>query len=300
MRTLAALAVCGSLLTACSETPAPAPAAPARTAKPAAPDAPAAETRAEIPQIDGTPAAADSVPALGSGDLDEISKRSYLRVLVTPSQTHFETVNGVHRGRAVDAVEAFAAILNTSLTQPVSVAYIATSEDALAPDLEAGKGDIAVNLRVTFERDDRVGFSTPVVSDVREWIITGPASAALVSLEDVGGRTVHVRRGSDHHASLIRLNDQLKKINRLPATIRVASPAHTDEDLAGMVNAGSIPATIIDDYLLDACCSELTAIKVNRDVSVSQDGVLAWATRKDSPKLLALINDFFAKHRLTF
>ncbi len=301
MRMLAAAALCGSLVTACSEAPAPATTEP--TAKPVAAAAEAAtiDARVDIPRIDGARAApADSVPGNGKGDLDEITKRSYLRVLVTPGQTHFDTSGGTQRGRTVDAVEAFAAALNAALPQAISVAYIPTTEDALMADLLAGKGDIAANLRVTFERDDQVSFATPVLSGIREWIVTGPASAPLVSLEDAGGRTVHVRRGSDHHASLIRLNSQLKQINRLPANVTVAKAGQTDEDLVNLVNRGSIPSAIIDDYLLEACCAGLTSINVNRDVAVSQDGIIAWATRKDSPKLLALINEFFAKHRLTF
>lgn len=302
MKTLAALAICMSVGIACSSEPAGSPAGSA-VEKPAAAAASTTATPAlaEIPRISGVPkAVGQSIPAVAKGDLDDISQRSYLRVLVTPGQTHFETVAGQHRGRTVDAVDAFAAILNHALPKPVQVAFIATAEDALVGDLLAGKGDIALNLRVTFERDDQVAFATPVRSGIREWIVTGPSAAPLVSLEDVGGRTVHVRRGSDHHASMIRLNEQLKQINRLPARISVANATHTDEDLVALVNAGTIPATVVDDYVLEACCASLTRLNVNRDVAVSQDGIMAWATRKDAPQLLAAINDFFARHRLTF
>jgi len=33
---------------------------------------------------------------------------------------------------------------------------------------------------------------------------------------------------------------------------------------------------------------------------VSQDGVVAWATRKDAPALTSVLKDFFATHKLTF
>lgn len=219
---------------------------------------------------------------------------------MTPEQAHFETRDGRHRGRTVDAVDAFAAILNNALPRPVQVAYIATPEDALVTALLAGKGDIAVNLRLTFERDDQVSFAPPVRTGIREWIVTGPSVPALVSLEDVGGRTVHVRRGSDHHASLIRLNTQLKNIDRAPATITVGSAAQTDEDLLQLVNAGKLPATIVDDYVFEACCASLSGLKVNRDVAVSQDGIIAWATRKDAVALSAAVRDFFSTHRLSW
>jgi membrane-bound lytic murein transglycosylase MltF len=295
MKTVGVIALCASLATACSDGPAPVTEKPATTATPAPADA-----RTEIPRISGVPVAQGVIPESGKGDVDDISRRSYLRVLVTPEQTHFETVDGQHRGRTVDAVDAFTAFLNNSFGQPVSVAFIPTPEDKLVAELLAGKGDIAVNLRVTFERDDQVSFGSPVYSGIREWIVTGPASATLVSLEDVGGRTIHVRSGSDHHASMIRLNDQLKQINRLPARITVVNAGQTDQDLMNLVSRGTIPAALVDDYVLEACCGDLTGLKVNRDVAVSQDGVIAWATRKDAPRLLAKINEFFAKHRLTF
>ena len=56
------------------------------------------------------------------------------------------------------------------------------------------------------------------------------------------------------------------------------------------------PATIVYDYVYDACCERLPGLKTNRDVAVSQDGSLAWVTRKDAPKLLALLNEFFSTH----
>ena len=43
-----------------------------------------------------------------AGDLDAIVGRGYLRILVAPSRTHFETVDGRHHGRAVDAGVALA------------------------------------------------------------------------------------------------------------------------------------------------------------------------------------------------
>ena len=231
-----------------------------------------------------------------TGDLDAIVGRSYLRVLVAPSRTSFESRDGMQRGRSVDIGQALAAFLTTTVGKPVGVIFIQTREDALIPDLLAGKGDVAANLLLTFERDDQVAFAKPWLTGIREIVVTGPHESHVVSLEDVGGRALHVRKTSDHYASLERLNAQLKNIARPPARIVPASPDLTDEDLVDLVNAGQIPATVVDDYVYEACCSRLDGVKSNRDVAVSQDGSLAWVTRKDAPRLLALINEFFATH----
>lgn len=258
----------------------------------------------DIPHGSDRPAAADGdMRTLEpyTGDLEAISERGIIRVLVTPSRTHFQIVNGRQRGRTADAIVMFEQFLNQRIApQRVSLVLIPSSETSLVPDLVAGQADIAASLLRTFERDDQVAFAKPWRTGIRELIVTGPGSPPLVSLEDVGGRVIHVRRHSDHHASLLRLNDQLKKIDRPPATVVLAAESQTDDDLLELVNAGKIPATLADDFLYDSWKSRFDKTSTNRDVAVSQDGELAWVTRKESAKLLELMNEFFDTHRLTF
>lgn len=258
----------------------------------------------DIPRTNGRIVSADAdmrVLEPFTGDLDTMIDRGVVRVLVAPSRTHFDADGHVQRGRTVDAAEAFERFLNQRLApRKVSLTLIPASETALLTDLIAGQGDIAANVRRTFERDDQVAFATPMRSGVREIVVTGPGVTPLVSLEDVGGRTIHVRRNSDHHASLIRLNDQLKTIDRPQARIVFAPPQQTDEELLDFVQTGRIPATLVDDYIYAARQSQLDKTAVNRDVAVSQDGEIAWVTRKDAPQLLALITEFFSTHRLAF
>ena len=120
----------------------------------------------------------------------------------------------------------------------MSLILIPSSETSLVTDVVAGQADIAASLLRTFERDDQVAFAKPWRTGIRELIVTGPGTPPLVSLEDVGGRAIHVRRNSDHHASLLRLNDQLKKIDRPPAKVVLAAESQTDEDLLELVNSG--------------------------------------------------------------
>lgn len=271
---------------------------------------PANNASAPAPALIDIPRAADRTIATDNdmralepytGDLDALIERGIIRVLVAPSRTHFQVVNGRQRGRTVDAAAAFEQFLNQRLApRSVSLVLIPSSETSLVADVVAGQADIAANLLRTFERDDQVGFAKPWRTGIRELIVTGPGVPPLVSLEDVGGRTIHVRRNSDHHASLLRLNDQLKKIDRPPARMVLAAGSQTDEDLLELVNSGHVPATLVDDYLYDAWKSSGDKTSANRDVAVSQDGELAWVTRKESAKLLALVNEFFSTHRLSF
>jgi membrane-bound lytic murein transglycosylase MltF len=262
---------------------------------------PAAPALTEIPQAADLPVSQlEKTNRPVGGDLDAVIARGYLRILVAPSRTHFETVDGRHRGRAVDAGVALARALSEQAGKAVQPVFIETAEHQLIPSLLAGQGDVAANLLLTIARDEQVAFAAPIRKDIRELVITD-AGKKLVSLEDVGGRTIHVRRNSDHHASLLRLNEQLTKINRRPAIVAFDERAKTDEDLLDSVNAGRIGATIVDDYIFDRWQRDLLKIAgANRDVAVSQDGVLAWVTRKDAPQLFALLNGFFSTHQLTF
>lgn len=276
---------------ACSGPP---PAAPANAT-------PAAPALIEIPLAPDQPISArEQTNRSFAGDLDAIVGRGYLRILVAPSRTHFQTVDRRHRGLAVDAGVALARTLTEHANRDVTPVFIETREDQLIPSLLAGKGDVVANLLLTFARDEQVAFAPPIKTGIRELVVIDVGSP-LVSLEDVGGRIIHVRKNSDHHASVIRLNEQLKKINRSPATIVADDKTKTDEELLDSVNAGRIRATIVDDYIFDRWQRDLLKVaSTNREVAVSQDGVLAWATRKNAPALTSLLKDFFSTHKLTF
>ena len=142
------------------------------------------------------------------GDLDAVFGRGYIRILVAPSRAYFETVDGRHRGLAVDAGVALAKKMTEDAKREITPVFIETREDQLIPSLLAGKGDVAANVLLTITRDEQVAFAPPIKTDIRELVVTD-VGRPMVSLEDVGGRQIHVRKDSDHHASLIRLNEQL-------------------------------------------------------------------------------------------
>jgi membrane-bound lytic murein transglycosylase MltF len=292
------VAACAAVvLVGCSS---PAPTEPPATAADAAP------ARQSIPAAAPEPAIAkhevERLRAPGVGDIDAIRARGYLRVLVVPSRTEYAVENGVQRGATFSAGQAFEAFVNSKRaggSNPLKVVFIPVRNDALVAELIAGHGDIAANLWLTFERDDQVAFSEPVRKGVREVIVTGQGVPPIVSLEDVAGRAIHVRKSSDHYASLVRLNQQLAKVDKPVCKIVAADEALMDEDLVRLVDAGTIPATLVDDYVYKLMKATVAKVAVNEDVAVSQDGILAWAVRKDSRTLGALVNEFLKSHDLT-
>ena len=233
------------------------------------------------------------------GDLDAIAARGVLRVLVAPSDIHFRTVDGLHQGRAVDVGVDLADEIARASGRPVDAVFIETREDQLIPALLAGRGDVAANLLLTFARDEQVAFAPPIVEHIRELIVT-PADKPLVSLEDIGGRVIHVRKDSEHHASMLRLNEQLIKIDRPPARLVIDGAVKTDEELLRRVDDGRVPAAIAYSYIYWVMRAQLPRVAANRDIAVSQDGQVSWVTRKDAVKLVGLMKDFFTSRHFGF
>ena len=72
----------------------------------------------------------------------------------------------------------------------------------------------------------------------------------------------------------------------------VAAPeALEDEDLLEMVNAGLMPATVVDEHLTDFWSQLFTKMRVT-SVDVASGGKIAWAIRKGAPELRKVVDAF--------
>ena len=59
-----------------------------------------------------------------------------------------------------------------------------------------------------------------------------------------------------------------------------------------MVNAGLIPAVIVDSHKVALWAKVFDQIRVHENLAVNRGGNVAWAVRKGNPQLLAEINSF--------
>jgi membrane-bound lytic murein transglycosylase MltF len=267
----------------------------------------ASTLRAQIPTEKPAKNTATVAPALKgapwSGDFDGILKRRYIRVLVTFSKTHYYVLNGVQHGSAYEYFKAFEDWVNKKYPQPVKnlkfhVLFVPVPRDQLLPRLVAGRGDLAVGtLLVTPERKKIVDFSKPVVTGVREIAVTGPHSPELHSVEDLSGQEVFVRKSSSHYEHLEELNVKLRSEGKAIVKLRLAPEDLEDEDLLEMLNAGLVPVVVTDAYLPKLWTSFYTNIKANPDVVIHEGGEIAWAMRKNSPKLMETVNEFVETHK---
>jgi len=306
LRVISAFVAVGLLttvLSACGQAPpqeskaagAPQPAAPAAQAPAPAPSPePTATPSTAVDQLPSDSATAKMLmPA--KGDLDEMIERRYIRMLVTFSKTNYFLDGPDQHGATYDAAKLFEEFLNKRLQSKhirVHVAFIPVSRDRLLPALAEGRGDMAAaNLTITPERQKLADFSAPVLSDVRELVVTGANEPAVNTAEDLSGRKVHVRKSSSYYDSLTTLNASLRKAGKPPVDIVAANEPLEDEDLLEMVNAGLIPITIVDDHLANLWKQVFDHIKVT-DLAVRTGGQIAWALRRNTPQLAEAVNSF--------
>ncbi len=106
-----------------------------------------------------------------------------------------------------------------------------------------------------------------------------------------------IRRSSSYWEHAEALNRELTARGKAPVKLREVPEELDDEDILEMVNAGLVPATIVDEYLARLWARVLPNIRPQPASATSTDGAFAWAFRKGSPKLEAEVNAFVRTHR---
>ena len=145
------------------------------------------------------------------------------------------------------------------------------------------------------DADVLVDFTQPTRRNVNEVLVTGPGAPPLAALEDLSGREVFVRKSSSYFESLTAVNETLRAQGKPPVEVQSASESLEDDDLLEMVNAGLIPATVVDNYLADFWKQVLPALTVHDRIALRTGGNLAVAIRKNSPGLAHELNAFISR-----
>ncbi|HEX4409668.1 MAG TPA: lytic transglycosylase F [Xanthobacteraceae bacterium] len=235
-------------------------------------------------------------------DLDTMLKRRVIRVLVPPSRTMFFLDKGEAYGITIEFLREFEKVLNKKYAKKpfyIEVAVIPTHSDKLLEELKAGRGDIAAgNLTVTPERSAIVDFADPIGEGAKEVVVTGPTAPAIASLDDLGGKKLVVRKSSSYYQHLLALNERLKKEGKPVINLVPADPALEDEDILEMVGSGLMPLTVVDLHIAKLWAKIYKNLTVHDDLAVNEGGKIAWALRKNTPKLMAEVNAFMATHRM--
>jgi membrane-bound lytic murein transglycosylase MltF len=239
------------------------------------------------------------------GDFDAMLERRMIRVLVPYSRTLYFVDKGRERGLAADLLRDFERYINKKYAKqlgkrPLTLYIIPTTRDKLLSGVEQGLGDIAAgNLTATPERLKIVDFVAPKDRPpVNELLITGPTSPAVATLEDLSGKTIHVRPASSYYQSVLTLNKRLKAAGKKPVKIIPLPDELEDEDIMEMLNAGLFEFAVVDAWKAKIWAQVLPKVKVREDIVLRSEGYIGWAIRKNSPQLTAVLNDYYTNYIL--
>jgi membrane-bound lytic murein transglycosylase MltF len=246
-------------------------------------------------EVGGTDELLDHAEEAWTGDLDGIVERGFVRVLTVHNPLYFTFDGEQGIGLAVEMTRLFDEHLAKEFgrVRSPTVVLVPVARDELLPGLVAGRGDIAVaNLTITPEREAMVAFSEPTYPDVRELVVTGPAAPEISSLDDLVGSELHLRPSSSYFEHMQALNAERVRQGKAPIPLRPADEILEDHDLLDLVNAGVLPAIVVDSHKAAFWAQVFPQVVVHEDLAIHTGANVAWAVRKASPQLLKTVNAF--------
>src|SRR5215475_5105224 len=154
-----------------------------------------------------------------TGDFDKMLERRVIRVYAPFSRSLYYNDKGRERGIAVELVRDWERYINVKYAKqlgkrPLTIYVAPATRDKLLPYLVDGLSDVSIgNLTVTDERLKGADF---IPGDegrrtINEVVMTGPKSPELKTVDDLSGKTVHVRKASSYYESLQKLNERFKQ-----------------------------------------------------------------------------------------
>jgi len=207
-------------------------------------------------------------------------RRSGKLVVITDNNAHcYYTYRGKAMGFEYDLAKAFADRLGVDLK------ILTPGWDGLLPALQKGRGDlVAASLTITEQRQEKVDFSASYLP-IRQHIIYHRDDPAPRTIEDLAGRTVHVRRGSSYHERLLQLQKE-------GVDLKLALHANVPtEELIQQVADQEIALTVADTNVAVLNRRYYPAVAIG--IPIAEEQSLAWAVRKGNVSLLREINAFW-------
>ena len=230
-----------------------------------------------------------------SGDLDGITEQRFLRILTVHNPLFFNFDGARQWGIVAELAKLYEDHLAEEIgrVRSPTVVVIPVGRDELIPGLIEGRGDLVMgNLTITPERQKLVDFGPPLHPNIDEFVITGPAAKNVASFDDLVKTGLYLRRSSSYFEHLQTLNSERKAQGQPLIPITEADENLEDFDLLDMVNAGVLQAIVVDSHKAAFWEQIFDKIVVHRDLSVHSGNQIAWAVRKDSPRLMKSITAF--------
>ena len=236
-------------------------------------------------------------------DLPVIKERGKLIALTGYSANSYFIYKGQPMGYEYELLQLLADHLGLELD-----IVIVKNLDNIFSMLNEGQGDIvAYNMTVTKKRRKQVAF-TDHHTLIRQMLVQRlPENWRQMKRHEIDrelisnpveliGRKVHVRKGSSYYARLVNLSDEIGgdiDIVEVPGNV-------STEELIARVARGEIEFTVADENVAQVNAGYHHNIDIRTPVSLPQR--IAWAVRRNSPKLQESINQWLTelKYEPTF
>jgi len=231
------------------------------------------------------------------GDLKDILKERYIRILTTKNSFDYYIYQGTHKGFQYEMVKAFIDFLNKKYSKGKNVPkiqfeLIPTDYNQLIPALLTGKGHIiAAGLSIEKNRKHTMYYSTSFRT-VNEIVIGNNPNSQK---ENLYRKQFLVNKNSPYFQSLKKYNHNHvfnKRIRILPLNNRLNS-----ENIIELISLKKYDYTLVDEHIANMATTVFDGIYIVPQNFFKKDISISWAVRKESLQLLKEINQFIPKFK---
>ena len=226
-------------------------------------------------------------------DLEDIVKRGYLNALVDNNSFSYFIYKGHPMGYEYELLQLLSKHLNVSLRIKVT-----SGVERAFEQLNTGEGDIiAFPLTITKPRREVVSFTRPHFNTYQVLVQRKPKNWRDLSLDEINdslirdpadliGKQVYVIEGTSHELHLENLSEELG------GDILIQNDTMTaeSESLIRKVALGEIDYTVADHTMARVNSTYYPNLDVGTVLSIPQQ--VAWGLRKNSPKLMEVIDQW--------
>lgn len=224
-------------------------------------------------------------------DLNEIEEEGTLRAITIFSPTSYFLYRGRPLGFEYELLERLAAHLELKLE-----IIVAENMDSLFAMLNRGEGDIiAYGMTITEPRQEIVNFTHYHFQSHQVLVQRKPRNWRKMKLHEIDrelitnpldliGKKVHVRKNSSYYERLVNLQQEIGG----EIIIEPISGDITTDEIIEMVVNGEIDYTVADNNIAAVNKTYFPILDIDTRISFPQR--IAWAVRKNSPKLLKAVN----------
>jgi membrane-bound lytic murein transglycosylase F len=212
--------------------------------------------------------------------LEEIQQAGFITVITRNNAHCYYTYRDEAMGFEYDLAQAFAEFLGVQLNVKV-----AESWSEMLPLLDRKVGHfVAASMTATQSRLRIADFSRGYLP-VQQMIITHKKKNGLKGINDLAGKTIHVRAGTSYQ-------ERLETMKREGLDIKIALYDNLPtEDLIDDVDQGKIDITVADSNV--ALLNRRYYPDVRIAFPIERQQFLGWAVKKGETGLLDKINEFF-------